>query len=216
MAVDKSEVAARARPARARPADRPHRRTRRPRSARSTQARNDYAAAESDLKTAEGTLTAARNRLRVIIGRSAGGGRARRARARDQSARSPSMSPIDGTVIARKVGPGQYVRSDSGDPLYAIADLSTMWLKANVPENRHSARARRAGDRGQGHRAAGPRVQGAHHRDRRRLGCRRRGAWWCARRFPIPTACSRPRCSRASRSTIGDGEPCARRAGRVP
>ena len=43
-------------------------------------------------------------------------------------------SPIDGTVIARKVGPGQYVRSDVGDALYSIADLSTMWLKANVPE----------------------------------------------------------------------------------
>jgi len=38
-------------------------------------------------------------------------------------------------VIGRKVGPGQYVRSDAGDALYSIADLSTMWLKANVPEN---------------------------------------------------------------------------------
>jgi cobalt-zinc-cadmium efflux system membrane fusion protein len=38
-------------------------------------------------------------------------------------------------VIARKVGPGQYVRSDSGDALYSISNLSTMWLKANVPEN---------------------------------------------------------------------------------
>jgi len=43
-------------------------------------------------------------------------------------------SPINGTVISRKVGPGQYVRADIADPLYAIADLSTMWLKANVPE----------------------------------------------------------------------------------
>src|SRR5207244_6411447 len=32
------------------------------------------------------------------------------------------------------VGPGQYVRSDAGDQLYAIADLSVMWLRANVPE----------------------------------------------------------------------------------
>src|SRR5207302_3279219 len=43
-------------------------------------------------------------------------------------------APIDGTIIARKVGPGQYVRSDAGDQLFAIADLSVMWLKANVPE----------------------------------------------------------------------------------
>jgi len=33
------------------------------------QAINDHAAAESDFKTAEGTLTFARHRLRVIIGR---------------------------------------------------------------------------------------------------------------------------------------------------
>ena len=33
-------------------------------------------------------------------------------------------APIDGTVIARKVGPGQYVRNDSGDALFAIADLT--------------------------------------------------------------------------------------------
>ena len=44
-------------------------------------------------------------------------------------------APIAGTVVARKVGPGQYVRSDTGDPLYIIADLSSMWLKAFVPEN---------------------------------------------------------------------------------
>ncbi|MGZ5803566.1 MAG: efflux RND transporter periplasmic adaptor subunit, partial [Xanthobacteraceae bacterium] len=42
---------------------------------------------------------------------------------------------IAGTVISRKVGPGQYVRSDSGDALFVISDLSSMWLKAFVPEN---------------------------------------------------------------------------------
>jgi membrane fusion protein, heavy metal efflux system len=46
----------------------------------------------------------------------------------------PIHAPIDGTVIARKVGPGQFVRSDLGEALYAIADLSTMWLKAYVPD----------------------------------------------------------------------------------
>ena len=33
------------------------------------------------------------------------------------------------------MGPGQYVRSDFGEALYAISNLSTMWLKATVPEN---------------------------------------------------------------------------------
>jgi membrane fusion protein, heavy metal efflux system len=97
------------------------------------QARTDHVAAETDLKTAEGVLGAARNRLRVL-------GRSDEEIARLERERliNPLITvtaPIDGTVIARKVGPGQYVRSDSGDSLYSIADLSVMWLKANVPEN---------------------------------------------------------------------------------
>jgi membrane fusion protein, heavy metal efflux system len=98
------------------------------------QARNDHAAAESDFKTAEGTLQAARNRLRVIIGRD----EAEVGRVERERAVNPLIAvhaPIEGTVIARKVGPGQYVRSDAGEALYGISNLSTMWLKANVPEN---------------------------------------------------------------------------------
>jgi membrane fusion protein, heavy metal efflux system len=96
-------------------------------------ARNDFAAAESDLATAQGTLMAARNKLRVIVGRD----KAEVERLERERSVNPLITinaPIDGTVIARKVGPGQYVRSDVADPLYSIADLSTMWLKANVPE----------------------------------------------------------------------------------
>jgi membrane fusion protein, heavy metal efflux system len=98
------------------------------------QARNDLAAAESDTKTAEGTLAASRNRLRVLVGRS----EAEVARVERERSINPLISisaPIAGTVIGRKIGPGQYVRSDSAEALYSIADLSTMWLKANVPEN---------------------------------------------------------------------------------
>jgi membrane fusion protein, heavy metal efflux system len=98
------------------------------------QARNDHAAAESDLATAQGTLTAARNRLCVIVGRD----REEVERLERERSINPLITinaPIDGTVISRKVGPGQYVRSDAADPLYGIADLTTMWLKANVPEN---------------------------------------------------------------------------------
>jgi len=97
------------------------------------QAQNEYAAAEFDLRTAEGTLTSARNRLRVIIGRD----QAEVERVERERVVNPLITinaEIDGTIIARKVGPGQFVRSDAGEALYAIADLSTMWLKANVPE----------------------------------------------------------------------------------
>jgi cobalt-zinc-cadmium efflux system membrane fusion protein len=97
------------------------------------QARGDYAAAELDLKIAQGALSAARNKLRVIIGRDT----TEVDRVEQERVINPLITinaPIDGTVIARKVGLGQYVRSDAGDSLYSIANLSTMWLKANVPE----------------------------------------------------------------------------------
>jgi membrane fusion protein, heavy metal efflux system len=96
-------------------------------------AQTDYATAEFDLRTAEGTLTSARNRLRVIIGRD----QAEVDRVERERVVNPLITinaEIDGTIIGRKIGPGQYVRSDAGEALYAIADLSTMWLKANVPE----------------------------------------------------------------------------------
>jgi cobalt-zinc-cadmium efflux system membrane fusion protein len=97
------------------------------------QAINDEAAAQSDFKTAEGNLTFARNRLRVIIGRDQEEVD-RLERTRVVNPLITIDSPLNGTVIARKVGPGQYVRADIADMLYTIADLSTMWLKANVPE----------------------------------------------------------------------------------
>lgn len=98
------------------------------------EARNELAGAESDLAVAEGALKSARNRLRVIVGR----GDEEVARVEKERTINPLITvnaPIAGTVVARKVGPGQYVRSDSGEALYSITDMSTMWLKAYVPEN---------------------------------------------------------------------------------
>lgn len=96
------------------------------------QAQSQLVAAQSDVRAAETTLDAARHRLR-ILGRSEDD----IAALQDRGAVSRTMTieaPIDGTVIARKVGPGQHVRGDSNDALYTVADLSTMWLKAYVPE----------------------------------------------------------------------------------
>jgi cobalt-zinc-cadmium efflux system membrane fusion protein len=98
------------------------------------QARNDVAAAESDVKTAESVLAGARNRLRVLMGRS-DADLEKLERDRTIDSLVVIKSPIDGTVISRKIGPGQYIRSDSGEALFAISNLSTMWLKAAVPEN---------------------------------------------------------------------------------
>lgn len=96
------------------------------------QGETGYASADFDTRAAESTLAAARNRLRML-GRSD----AEIATLERDQAVSPTITivaPIDGTVVSRKVGPGQYVRSDNPDPLYLIADLRTMWLDANVAE----------------------------------------------------------------------------------
>jgi Cu(I)/Ag(I) efflux system membrane fusion protein len=42
-------------------------------------------------------------------------------------------STTSGTVVERKVTQGQYV--NAGDPLYSVADLSTVWVKADVYES---------------------------------------------------------------------------------
>ncbi len=98
------------------------------------QAQADYAAAEADLRTAEGVVAAARNRIRVLVGRS----EAELERIERDRVIDPIVlvrSPIAGQVVTRKVGQGQLVRPDSGEPLYGVADLSTMWLRAAISEN---------------------------------------------------------------------------------
>ena len=98
------------------------------------QAQADLTAAQNDMRAADTALDAARNRL-IILGLTRGADRDAPEEPARSSAPHRSTLPIDGTVIARKVGPGQYVRSDSAEALYTIADLSTMWLKALIPEN---------------------------------------------------------------------------------
>ncbi|OJY43342.1 MAG: efflux transporter periplasmic adaptor subunit [Rhizobiales bacterium 64-17] len=96
------------------------------------QAQADLAVAQSDVRSAESALEAARNRLRIL-------GRtdeeiARFEQQRSISSEMPIVSPISGTVVQRKVGPGQYISSGSADPVYLIGDLSSVWLIAYVRE----------------------------------------------------------------------------------
>jgi cobalt-zinc-cadmium efflux system membrane fusion protein len=96
------------------------------------QAEAQLAVAENDMRSTDTALEAARIRLRILgrtdaeISKLEQSGTLSRA--------TQITAPIDGTVISRKVGPGQHVRADSGEALYTIADLSTMWLKAQVFE----------------------------------------------------------------------------------
>lgn len=96
------------------------------------QAEAQLAAAESDLRAADVAFEAARVRLK-ILGRS----EAEILKLEETGVLSrvtTIRAPIGGTVVSRKVGPGQYVKADSGEALYTIADLSTMWLRAQIFE----------------------------------------------------------------------------------
>jgi membrane fusion protein, heavy metal efflux system len=96
------------------------------------QAEAQLAAAESDMRSTDTALEAARIRLR-ILGRT--DAEVSELEQRGTISRVTRITaPIEGTVISRKVGPGQYVKADSGEALYVIADLSTMWLKAQIFE----------------------------------------------------------------------------------
>lgn len=96
------------------------------------QAEAQLASAENDLRSAETTLEAARARLR-IVGRTEA--EITRLEQTGMLSRVTTITaPINGTIVSRKVGPGQHVKADSGEALYTIADLSTMWLKAQIFE----------------------------------------------------------------------------------
>lgn len=99
-------------------------------------AQADLAQAQAELRTAESSLEASRNRL-VILGKTDAEIAAFRENGKISS-ETPIYAPLSGTVVQRKVGPGQYVSYTSTgavDPVYLIGDLSTVWLVAYVRES---------------------------------------------------------------------------------
>ena len=93
--------------------------------------------AQNDLRSTETALEASRNKLRIL-------GLTDEAISTFQEKgridpNTTIFSPIKGTVVQRKVGPGQYVNSGASDPVFVIGDLSTVWLTAFVRETDASA-----------------------------------------------------------------------------
>ena len=89
--------------------------------------------AQNDMRSSATALEAARNKLRIL------GFTDETIRAfQDKGAINPEVtiySPIAGTVVQRKIGPGQYVNSGASDPVFVVGDLSTVWLTAFVRES---------------------------------------------------------------------------------
>src|SRR5713226_3143966 len=89
--------------------------------------------AQNDLRSTQTALEASRNKLRILgftdeaISTFQEMGRI--------NPETTIFAPIAGTVVQRKIGPGQYVNSGASDPVFVIGDLSTVWLTAFVRES---------------------------------------------------------------------------------
>src|SRR5258708_15713516 len=93
--------------------------------------------AQNDLRSAEIALEAARNRLR-ILGLTDDAITAFQEKGINNR-EVTIYAPLAGTVVQRKIGPGQYVNAGASDPVFVIGDLSTVWLTAFVRETESSA-----------------------------------------------------------------------------
>lgn len=95
-------------------------------------AENDLTATRNDDRAADAALEAARNRVRLLGHTDAEIDAFQQTGKID--AATAVTAPLAGTVVARKVGPGQFLNAGASDPVFVIGDLSTVWLSAYVRE----------------------------------------------------------------------------------
>ncbi|MDR3468056.1 MAG: efflux RND transporter periplasmic adaptor subunit [Xanthobacteraceae bacterium] len=100
-------------------------------------AQKDLEQAVSDQQTAEGNLKSARDAVRIF-------GKTEEEvetiiRERRADNKLVIKSPISGRVTARNAAPGLFVQPGSAPAPFSIADISTMWMLANVAESDVSA-----------------------------------------------------------------------------
>jgi membrane fusion protein, heavy metal efflux system len=101
------------------------------------QSQADLVTAESNVRSGEIALAAVRNRLRILGKTDAEIAALESAPTQRINPIAMLLAPIAGTVTQRQVGLGQNIQSvEAGatNPVYTIADLSTVYLIANVRE----------------------------------------------------------------------------------
>lgn len=96
------------------------------------QAQAALVSAQNDMRSAATALEAGRNRLR-LLGKTDGEIAAFEETGKI-SAETPIYAPIEGTIVQRKIGPGQYVNAGNGEPVFVVGDMSSVWLVAFVRE----------------------------------------------------------------------------------
>jgi cobalt-zinc-cadmium efflux system membrane fusion protein len=95
-------------------------------------AQKDVDQATSDHQTAEGNFKAARNAVRIFGKTDAEIDQILAQRKVDSTLLVPS--PISGRIVARNAAPGFLTQPGNAPAPYSVADLSTMWMVANVIE----------------------------------------------------------------------------------
>jgi cobalt-zinc-cadmium efflux system membrane fusion protein len=95
-------------------------------------AQKDVDQSTSDQQTAEGNFKAARNAVRIFGKTDAEIDQILAQRKVDSTLLVPS--PISGRIIARNAAPGFLTQPGNAPAPYSVADLSTMWMIANVIE----------------------------------------------------------------------------------
>jgi membrane fusion protein, heavy metal efflux system len=96
-------------------------------------AQKDFEQATSDNRTAQGAYRAARDAVRLF-----GKSDAEMDRIVEERKVDPILvvpSPISGRITARNASPGLLVQPGSQPAPFAVADISTMWMLANVAES---------------------------------------------------------------------------------
>ena len=87
--------------------------------------RRDHLRARAELEKTSAELRAAESKLRLLGGSAKVGGAA--------DSTFPLTSPLAGTVILKKATVGEL--STPSEPLFTVADLSTLWVEANLTED---------------------------------------------------------------------------------
>jgi cobalt-zinc-cadmium efflux system membrane fusion protein len=92
----------------------------------------DWQQAQADLAAAEANFSSVRSRLRILGYSEAQIDQLSTAEHLDPTANV--LAPIDGIIVDRQVGSGQFAQSGASTPIFTIANLSSVWLIANVRE----------------------------------------------------------------------------------
>ncbi|MEO0030982.1 MAG: hypothetical protein RIS94_740 [Pseudomonadota bacterium] len=100
------------------------------------QARSDLVNAQSAVRIADSSVGAAQDKL-VVFGKTPAeiGRLGSAADVAGIHAETNLRAPIAGTIVTRAVADGQYVSGGSGQQAFVIADLSRVWLVAQVAES---------------------------------------------------------------------------------